>query len=138
MRSIRWVRLALIVLATAGLGACRKFPTQPSPHWYNHNPVVRSVIAFPQVIGQGDSVLITVFADDPDGDSLVYDWGWSGQLESKNPRAMFQEMYNQPDRSQVFYRSESAPGDSLPAVWIDVRDSRGGSASAGLFVHLRS
>ena len=60
----------LLILAVTGAGACREFATQP----IYRSPVISSVVAFPTTLGPGDSTLITVFASDPDGDSLVYDW----------------------------------------------------------------
>ncbi len=46
----------------------------------NHDPVIRSLTAFPAVIGLTDSVVVICNAVDPDGDTLVYDWISDGRL----------------------------------------------------------
>lgn len=113
----------LLLFAVAGVGACQEFPTKP----LNRNPSINSVTAFPTRIGQGDSLLVTVLASDPDGDTLVYDWYTDGRMRIKDAHLGIYR-FNTLDPTQVFYRSTSVPVDSVAYISCYVRDGRGGVA----------
>lgn len=121
--------LALVV----GMGACSEYPTRPT----EHRPVVSSVVVFPSIIGQGDSVIITVFATDRDGDTLVYDWFTDSRLIIQDDGLEDGILYNTVSSSHVFYRSTSPPRNDSVWVWCDARDRRGGSDGRRVLVLLR-
>lgn len=124
------MRLALVFAILAGAGACREFPTRPA----NRSPVITDAVAFPTVLGPGDSAIVTVFATDPDGDSLVYDWFTDSRLAFKGANPSDHDFYNSPDRSQVVYRSPSSLGDSTAWMRCYARDRKGGGSAGRLIV----
>ena len=120
---IERIAASLVVLAVAlAAGACREYPTHP----IYRRPVISSVVAFPTVLGPGDSTMITIYASDPDGDSLVYDWKAYNGLTF--PGAYAGVRYNCSSPSMVFRKSPTwnSPYDTA-FVWCSVRDGRGGS-----------
>ena len=115
-----------ILVLILGAGACRKFVTYP----VTRNPVISSVVAFPAVLGPGDSTMVTVFATDPDGDPLVYDWSPYNGLTFKGQQSYQSGIFNTHSNSMVFYRSATQPALAETAfVWCEVRDQLGGGAS---------
>ena len=132
MRSRTW-KIALLGLVVAlGLAGCRDYPTKST----YHSPVISSGTVVPTIIGQGDSVLVTVYASDPDGDALVYDWFTDSRLVIKD--ALGQVMlYNTASNSHVFYRSTSAAYNDSAWVRCEVRDGRGGMDGERVLVLLR-
>jgi hypothetical protein len=87
------------------------------------------------VLGPGDSTMITVFATDPNGDSLVYDWeAFNGLiLKSGHPGATW--VYDTHSPSMVFFRSTTWPYSNDTAyVWCAVRDHKGGSDSRQVLI----
>jgi hypothetical protein len=134
MRNRAWVSGILVLAFVLGAGGCRKYVTRP----IYRRPVISSVVAFPTVLSQGDSTLITVFATDPDGDSLVYDWvAFNGLLIKDGPG--YNYLYNTPSGSRIFYRSSTGPSANDTAfVWCSVRDQRGGSDSRQILIFFQN
>jgi hypothetical protein len=90
------------------------------------SPVISEVLAFPR-LGAAESTMITVFATDPDGDSLVYDWSaYNGLVMKGHPGR--HDVYGTRSSSMVFYSPVSWSYDTA-FVWCGVRDERGGSDS---------
>jgi len=102
MRTRNWRSTAVLLVFVPGAGACRKYTTEPT----TRRPVISSVVAFPTVLGPGDSTMITIAATDPDGAPLVYDWEpydglvWKGAQGNEGDA-----IYHTPSASMVFYRS---------------------------------
>ena len=135
MKNRAWGRVLLVVAVVVGIGACKEYPTRP----VDRHPSISSVVVFPNVIGQGDSAIVTVFATDPDpGDTLVYDWEADARLIIKDRHLTDDFLYNTPSSSHVFYRSTVPPFDDSAWVWCSVRDGRGGSASRAALILLRN
>lgn len=124
----------LLAVAVVGIGACREYPTRP----VNRRPTISSVVAFPDVFGQGDSAIVTVFATDPDGDSLVYDWVTDSRLKIKGAVLGYSWLYNTFSSSQVFYRSTSPAYNDTAGVRCSVRDGRGGGDTRVVLILLRN
>lgn len=133
MRNTAWIRVLLLAAVVAGIGACREYPTKS----IYHNPIISSVSAFPTVIGQGDSVTVTVLATDPDGDTLVYDWSTGYELIIKGAEPGQDYLHRAAGNSCVFYRSARfSPSDSV-RIWCAVADSRGGYDDQDIWILLR-
>ena len=116
-------KVSPIIVLLAGLLSCGKEnPVQPPQ---NRNPVLSSLIAFPNVINPGDSTIVIASAADPDGDPLVFDWVTDSRFVIKGNSPSNHERYNSPSNLQVFYYGDAVVGDS---AWVecDVRDGRGG------------
>lgn len=132
MKNRAWLHALLGLAAATGLGGCRDYPTKS----IYHSPVISSVTVFPAVIGQGDSVLVTVVASDPDGDALVYDWFTDSRLVIKDAPGEIM-LYNTASNSHVFYRSTYVAHDDTAWVSCEVRDGRGGMDGGRVLVLLR-
>ena len=128
------MRVLLVLAVVVGLGACREYPTRP----VDRRPAISSLVLFPKVIGQGDSAIITVFATDPDGDTIVYDWETDSRLIIKDGRPGVPFLYDTPSSSHVFYRSTAPPYNDSTWVWCSVRDHRGGGDSRVVLILLRN
>lgn len=123
----------LLPLAVAiGVGACTEFPTRPN----NREPAISAVFAFPQVVGQGDSLLVTIIASDPDGDALVYDWETDARFVIKDAWGVVYA-YNTLTNSQILYRSTDASPDDTAWIWCGVRDRKGGGDRRLILIPLR-
>ncbi len=131
MRIKLWLSAAFALVLVVGAGACRKSITEP----VTRRPVISSVVAFPTVLGPGDSTMITVVATDPDGDPLVYDWDAYNGLVIKGSDPTRTSIYNTLSSSQVFYRSTTWPHLTDTAfVWCSVRDRKGGGDSRHVLI----
>jgi hypothetical protein len=124
----------LVLAAVVGIGACEKYPTRP----VNRRPTISSVVAFPTVLGLGDSTLVTVFATDPDGDTLVYDWdAYNGLVTNHAPYPPTSYLFHTSSRSRVFYLERKPATYDTAFIWCRVRDVKGGSASRQVLFVLR-
>ena len=115
----------LIIIVTISfliILGCEDDPVKPE----NHQPIIFSLTAFPDVVKPNDSLLVICNAMDPDADTLVYDWYTTGVVRIKGgtPPAL----YNTYENSQIFYAPDSqfvsAPQDTF---WIQcvARDRKG-------------
>ncbi len=132
MKNRVWMGALLGLVVALGSGGCRDYPTKS----IYHSPVISSVTVFPTIIGQGDSLLVTVYASDPDGDALVYDWFTDSRLVIKDAPGEIM-LYNTASNSHVFYRSAYAAYGDTAWVRCYVRDTRGGGDGALVLVLLR-
>ena len=134
MRIRIWLIAILLLGFVLGAVACQKYVTLP----IYRPPVISSAVAFPTVLGPGDSTMITVSATDPDGDSLVYDWdAYNGLLIKGAPR--FNSIYNTRSSSMVFYRSPTWPYPNDTAfVFCSARDGRGGSDQRQVLIYYKN
>jgi hypothetical protein len=131
MRNTGGMKVLLVTAVVVGIGACRDYPMKA----IYHSPIISSVTVFPSVIGQGDSVTVTVYATDPDGDTLVYDWFTDSRLIIKDARTTY--LYNTASNSHVFYRSTRPAYDDTARVSCGVRDGRGGGDGGQVLILLR-
>lgn len=123
----------VVILLALCLGGCKDYPTRS----INRQPSISSVELFPTVIGQGDSLVVTVFASDPDGDPIVYDWDTDSRLVIKGAQGVVY-LYSSPNRSQVFYRSAYPAYSDSAWIYCEVRDRKGGSGfSHPIWIGLR-
>ncbi len=123
-----------LVVAVVGIGACREYSTRP----LNRGPTISSVVAFPSVLGQGDSAIVTVFATDPDGDSLTYEWRTDSRLKIKGDVLEDGWLNNTVSSSHVFYRSTSPAYDDTAGVRCTVWDRRGAWDARTVLILLRN
>lgn len=94
----------------------------------NLNPIIRSLTAFPEVIGPTDSVVIICNAVDPDGDTLVYDWITDGRLKVQGALSNEHFLYNTHENSHVFYPEAVRSPVDTPWVQCFARDGKGGQS----------
>jgi hypothetical protein len=118
-----------------GAGACRTYVTQP----IYRRPAISSVVAFPTTLGPGDSTMITIFATDPNGDSLVYHWEpYNGLIIKGSQHDWDNYRFNTQSPSMVFYRSTTWPHPNDTAfVWCSASDGRGGGDSRQVLIFFR-
>jgi hypothetical protein len=133
VKNTDWMKVLLLAAVVVGVGACREYPTKS----IYHSPTISSITVFPSVIGQGDSVSVTVFATDPDGDPLVFDWFTDARLNIKGDVFGNHYLYGTADNSHVFYRSTCTPYDDSAWVSCEVRDGRGGGDGGHVLILLR-
>ena len=128
MRNRAWLSAVFLLVSVLGTGACRKYVTYP----IYRRPVISSVVAFPTVLGPGDSTMVTVSATDPDGDSLVYDWDAFNGLIVKGGDNF---IHNTHSTSMVFFRSTTWPFPNDTAfVRCSASDQKGGSDSRQVLI----
>ncbi len=133
MKERAWMRVLSILALAAVVGACGDYPTRP----LNRRPTIASIVVFPNVLGQGDSAIITVFATDPDDDTLVYDWDTDSRLIIKGNRLGDHSLSHTSSSSHIFYRSAVNPVNDSAWVWCSVRDYRGGGESRVVLILLQ-
>jgi hypothetical protein len=129
----RALGVLLVTALAVSIGACEEYPTRP----VNRRPIISSVDAFPTVLGLGDSTLVTVFATDPDGDTLVYDWEAHNGLAIKDDPYDDGVLYNTSSRSRVFYLRWRPANYDTAFVWCGVRDRKGGGDGRRVLILLR-
>jgi len=106
---------------------CADNPVDGKPE--NREPVIFSLVAFPEIIKPNDSLIVICNAYDPDGDTLVYDWYTDGTIRIKGAREYEHALFNTHANSQIFYAPDSqfvsAPQDTF---WVGcaARDGKGG------------
>ena len=124
MRTKAWQSAAFLLALMFGSVACEKYVTKP----VTRRPVISSVVAFPTLLGPGDSTLVTIYATDPDGDPLVYDWEpYNGLYIESSTHVGNNDRFNTSSRSMVFYRSTTFPyAIDTAFVFCSVRDGKGG------------
>src|SRR5262245_32039672 len=114
MRPMRLRKATLVASLLLGALGCESNPDEPKPQ--NHAPVVFSLLAFPTVIGSGDSTLVTCRATDPDGDILSYTWVTDSRLVIKGKRPNEHVLFDSPSNSQMFYYGTPSPFDT---AWVE-------------------
>lgn len=122
------MKIVLIMFVLLNISSCDENPVEVKE---NKEPVIFSLVAFPDVVYPNDSLIVICNAYDPDADTLVYDWITSGSIVrikgSNHPW-----LYNTKENSQIFYAPDSqfvsAPQDTF---WIQcaARDGKGGQVS---------
>ena len=132
MKHGNWTRAVLVLAVAAGMGAC-EYPTRPT----HHSPVISSMVAFPQVLGPGESTLVTVNAFSPDGDSLDYFWYAAPYVGPKGQTPWDQFVVTR-SSSLVYYRSADSVPEDTNWVRCEVYDSRGGSGFGQAPILLRN
>jgi hypothetical protein len=87
-----------------------------------------SLTVFPTEIGLSDSAIVTCFATDQDGDTLVYDWETDLRLRIKDNPPDVPVKSNTFSNAETFYPNYNPTG--LDTVWVvcTARDRRGGGA----------
>jgi hypothetical protein len=129
MRNRAWLNAVFLLVSVLGTGACRKYVTYP----IYRRPVISSVVAFPTVLGPGDSTMVTVSATDPDGDSLVYDWdAFNLIVKGASPGDNF--IHNTHSTSMVFFRPTTPSPNDTAFVWCTASDQKGGSDSRQVLI----
>jgi len=119
------ILLMMVMLLTIN---CDENPVKPE----NHNPIIFSLVAFPEIVNPNDSLIVICNAIDPDGDTLVYDWYTTGLVGIKGAFPGVPARFNTHENSQIFYAPDSisvmAPQDTF---WIvcAARDGIGGQVS---------
>jgi hypothetical protein len=87
-------------------------PVGPGP---NHVPQIKAVQANPNTVTTDGSAIVSVEAEDADGDSLIFRWQASAGTINGNA-------------SSVTWKAPSQPGEQT--ISVEVRDTRGDKASA--------
>jgi hypothetical protein len=120
--------LLLLTQALLNINCSDENPVKPE----NQEPVILSLIAFPDVVMPNDSLIVICNAFDQDADTLVYDWYTGGLVGIKGALPGVPARFNTHENSQIFYAPDSinvnAPQDTF---WIEcaVRDRKGGQVS---------
>ena len=120
----------ILILITMGI-SCKE-STEP-----NHDPVVNSIVAFPNAVQFSDSFAVFCSADDLDGDPLTYDWectNHGASIKGASPESPF-KLINTKENFRIFYAIDSVQFETYhAAIFCDVRDNRGGIKTVTLIV----
>lgn len=112
--------IVLVILFNIG---CEK-STEP-----NHNPVVNSIIAFPDPVQVSDSFAVFVSAEEIDGDPLTYDWFCTNR-GAHIKEALTDTVYkllNSKSNVMIFVAKDTLNFSTGHAtIFCDVRDDKGG------------
>ena len=116
--------ITIVTLSLLIIFSCEDDPVKPE----NHHPIIKSLTAFPDVVGVQDSVIIICNAYDPDGDTVVYYWITDARVRIKGtPSFDEQHLFHTFENSRIVYPKEynNIPIDT---AWIQccVRDVKGG------------
>ena len=130
-------RSKVLVTFILSIMSCNDKPVN-SEEPQNHNPVIFSLLAFPDTIGPTDSVIVVCNAMDPDGDTLVYDWITDSRLRIKGALVGDHSLYHTHESYRIFYPTPfvNNPVDT-PWVQCFARDVRGKSANGILNLIVR-
>ena len=103
----------------------------------NHNPVVNSIVAFPNPVQVSDSFAVFVSAEDVDGDPLTYDWFYTNRGASikEAPTDTVYELLNSKSNVMIFNAVDSLNFSTGHAtIFCDVRDNNGGLKT--VYIHV--
>jgi hypothetical protein len=119
----------LITLSLFSIYCSDDNPVKPE----NSNPVIFSLVAFPEIVKPNDSLIVICNAIDPDGDTLVYDWYAEGIIGIKGlPWWGCCARFNTHENSQIFYAPDSiyvaVPQDTF-RIEVAARVGKGGQVS---------
>ena len=117
------IRLSIILILIVAIIGCED-STEP-----NHNPVVNSIIAFPDPVQVSDSFAVFVSAEDIDDDPLTYDWFCTnrGAHIKEAPTDTVYELLNSRSNVMIFMAKDSLNfSTGHAAIFCDVRDDKGG------------
>jgi hypothetical protein len=128
--------LIALILSTAIAGCQKDGVTPPKP--MNHSPVIDSIIAVPDSLGPSDSTIVSCFASDIDGDTLVYDWHTDARLNIQGTPTWNKHLNAQRSPYHTFYNAD-LPNRINDSAWVycEVHDRIGGGASARVYIILR-
>lgn len=123
--------VALIILIL--ISGCNQ-STEP-----NHDPVVNSIVAFPNQVHVSDSFAVFCSAYDADGDPLTYDWfctNHGASIKGAPPDNPF-ELKNTRDNNMIFFAKDTLLHQTgHAAIFCDVRDGKGGLKTVTIFVSI--
>jgi hypothetical protein len=128
---------SLVIVALIDCACTHKTVTAPTPP-VNQNPLIASLVAFPDIIGPSDSMIVVCEAGDPDGDALVYDWFTDSRFTIQGNVPSDHELYGTTSDAHVFYRNYVDPADTSAWVQCIVRDLKGGQAGRVVVVRVHS
>lgn len=122
------MKILIIMFVLTKIISCNDNPVEVKE---NQDPIIFSLVAFPDVVYPNDPLIVICSAYDSDADTLVYDWITSGSIiRIKGYNHPW--LYNTKENSQIFYAPDSqfvsAPQDTF---WIQcaARDGKGGQVS---------
>ena len=115
--------LILCTISLLVLLSCEEDIIKPE----NHQPIIFSLTAFPDVLGPTDSVIIVCNAMDPDADTLVYDWFTDGKSKIKGAQFPDNILYHTYENSRVIYPEDNIILPDTLWVHCDARDVKGKS-----------
>jgi hypothetical protein len=124
-----WLIIFFVALLFLGIGSCNDNPVDSGKRAKpeNHDPIIFSVMVFPDTIGLKDSAIVVCNAMDPDADTLVYDWVTDDRLNIKGAAAFYpHQLYNTWENSRIVF--PNFVNSSIETTWLEcsARDRHGG------------
>jgi hypothetical protein len=125
------IKFSIVLILLNNIIGCEE-STEP-----NHNPVVNSIIAFPNPVQVSDSFAVFCSAEDIDGDPLTYDWFCTNRgasIKEATSDTVY-ELLNSSSNIMIFNAVDSliySPGHAT--IFCDVRDEKGGLKTVYLHV----
>ncbi len=108
------IKAIVIIIILVFLSAC---PQEPLP---NNSPSIMNITTTNQLVNFGETITLTCFAFDPDGDSLTYSWNASsGTLGSTNSSSV---QWTAPDV------------ETVTTIGVTVSEENGNSVSDFLYI----